>query len=113
MKCPNCQLPFTEEKDPKFLCSTCGWLEKVGKEWKSCESPESPPPQESEPDPVAHEPEPVAHEPDPAAHEPDPAAHEPDPAAQEPDPAALEPDPKPKVKKYLGGLLTITHEVDE
>ena len=107
MKCPNCQLPFDEEKAPKFLCSTCGWLEKVGKEWKNCDAPESPPPGESPP-PQETPPPP---EPSPPP-EPDPAAQEPDPAAQEPDPAALEPDPK--VKSYLGGLLTVTRtEIDE
>jgi len=97
MKCPNCGLPFTEEKDPKFFCSTCGWLERDGKEWKKADAPESPPPGESPP---------------PQEPEPEPAAQEPDPAALEPDPAALEPDPNPKVKKILGGLVTIT-EVDE
>jgi hypothetical protein len=107
MKCPNCQLPFTEEKAPKFLCSTCGWLELVGKEWKNCEAPESQPPGES---PPPQEPDPPP-EPNPP---PEPSLPpEPDPAIQEPDPAALEPDPKPKIKKYLWGLITVTHEVDE
>ena len=95
MKCPNCTMPFVEEKAPKFLCSTCGWLELDGEEWKKADAPESPPPGES-----------------PPPQEPEPAAQEPDPAALEPDPAALEPDPNPKVKKILGGLITIT-EVDE
>jgi len=109
MKCPNCQQPFTEEQDPKFFCSTCGWLERDGKEWKKCEAPppgESPTPQEPEP-----EPDPIP-EPDPPALEPDPAALEPDPAAREPDPAAEEPTPDNVTKSYLGGLLTVT-EVDE
>lgn len=102
MKCPNCSQPFIEEHPPKFLCSTCGWLEKIDKEWKICEVPESPPPQEPEP-----EPEPVRE----LLPEPDPAAHEPNPAELEPNPAALELDPN-SVKSYLGGLITIT-EVDE
>jgi len=102
MNCPNCKQPFAEERPPKFLCSVCGWLEKIGKEWENCEAPESPPPQES---PTAQELEP---EPEPAAHEPDPAAHEPDPAAPEPDTNLSD----LSVKKYLGGLLTVT-EVDE
>lgn len=100
MKCPNCTMPFVEEKAPKFLCSTCGWLELVGKEWKSTEAPESPAPQES-PAPA----EPV---------EPNPAAHEPSPAANEPDPATHEPSPESKVKTVLGGLVTITEtEIEE
>lgn len=100
MKCPNCTMPFVEEKAPKFLCSTCGWLELVGKEWKSTDAPESPAPQES-PAPA----EPV---------EQNPAAHEPSPAANEPDPATHEPSPEPKVKKILGGLVTITEtEIEE
>ncbi|MBA7633998.1 hypothetical protein ES703_41569 [subsurface metagenome] len=101
MKCPNCKQPFADERAGKFFCSTCGWLEKIDKEWKSCEAPppgESPAPQEPEPEP----------EPTP---EPSPAALEPSPAALEPDPAANEPSPD-HVKKYLGGLITIT-EVDE
>jgi len=109
MKCPNCKQPFIEERSPKFLCSVCGWMEKIDKEWKNCEAPpsgESPTPQEPEP-----EPEPTP-EPDPAAHEPDPAAHEPDPAAHEPDPAAHEPTPDNVTKSYFGGLITVT-EVDE
>ena len=112
MKCPDCKQPFIEERPPKFLCSTCGWLEKIDKEWKNCEAPppgESPPPQDPEPEP---EPEPAAHEPEPAAHEPDPAALEPDPAALEPDPAAEEPSPDNVKKSYLGGWVTVT-EVDE
>jgi len=95
MNCPNCKIPFIEEKAPKFLCSACGWFEKVGKEFNNCDAPESPPPQEPDPPP-----------------EPSPPP-EPNPAKQEPDPAALEPGPKSKVKKYFGGLLTITREVDE
>lgn len=113
MKCPNCKQPFIEERPPKFQCSVCGWMEKIDKEWKNCEAPESPAPQEPEPDPEPDpepEPEPTP-EPDPAAHEPDPAEHEPDPAAHEPNPAAEEPSPD-HVKKILGGLITIT-EVDE
>ena len=98
MNCPNCGLPFVVEKAEKFSCSTCGWMEKVGKEWKNCGAPESQPSQGS-PDPPP--------EPDPAALEPDPAAHEPDPAALEPGPAAEEPSPE-HVKKLLGGYLTIT-----
>jgi len=109
MKCPNCKQPFIEERPPKFHCSKCGWLEKIDKEWKNCEAPESPAPQEPEPDPEP-EPEPTP-EPDPAAHEPDPAANEPDPAAHEPDPAANEPTPVNVTKSYLGGLVTVT-EVD-
>ena len=112
MKCPNCHLPFAEEKGEKFFCSTCGWLEKIDKEWKSCAAPppgESPPPPEPEPEPEpGSEPEPdPPSEPDPAAHEPDPAALEPDPAAQEPNPAQMEPSPN-HVKKILGGWVTIT-----
>ncbi len=103
MKCPNCQLPIVEEKAEKIFCSTCGWFERVGKEWKGCEAPEPEPERTPEPEP---EPEP---EPKP---EPEPAALEPDPAAHEPDPAAHEPGPDCSVKKYLGGFLTIT-EVDE
>jgi len=109
MKCPNCQQPFTEEQDPKFFCSSCGWLERDGKEWKKAQAPEPPPPGESPP-PQEPEPEPEP-EPDPPA-EPDPAAHEPDPAAHEPDPAAHELSPENVTKSYLGGLLTVT-EVDE
>ena len=106
MKCPNCTMPFVEEKAPKFLCSTCGWLELVGKEWKSTEAPESPAPQESPPSQESPPPaEPV---------EPNPAAHEPSPAANEPDLAAHEPSPGPKVKNILGGLVTITEtEIEE
>ncbi|KKN29768.1 hypothetical protein LCGC14_0840660 [marine sediment metagenome] len=118
MKCPNCTQPFIEERPPKFLCSTCGWLEKIDKEWKSCDAPESPPPGESPPpQESASEPEPkttaqihsVQNVPQPELN---PAALEPDPAAHEPDPAAHEPGPNCSVKKYLGGLLTVT-EVDE
>lgn len=109
MNCPNCQLPFVEEKDEKFFCSTCGWLEKVGKEWKSCDAPvlESSPKPGPEPEPVQE----TSSEPDPAKRDPCPASLEPDPAELEPDPAALEPDPS-CVKSYLGGLVTVT-EVDE
>ncbi len=108
MNCPNCQLPIVEEKAEKIFCSTCGWFEKVDKEWQGCEAPEPEPVRTPEPEPKP-KPEP---EPDPAALEPDPAALEPDPAALGPDPAAQEPDPNRSVKKYLGGLITIT-EVDE
>jgi len=96
MNCPNCKVPCVEEKNEKFFCVTCGWFEKVDREWVACEAPEPEPERipESEPEP---EPEPEL---------------EPDPAALEPDPAALEPDPARSVKKYLGGLITIT-EVDE
>ncbi len=111
MNCPNCKIPFVEEQAGKFSCVKCGWFEKVDKEWQGCEAPEPEPARTPEP-----EPEPVRiPEPDPAALEPDPAARELDPAALEPDPAAQEPDPNRSdrsVKKYLGGLLTIT-EVDE
>ncbi len=99
MNCPNCQLPIVEEKDEKIFCSSCGWFEKVGKEWQGCEAPEPEPERTPEPEP---EPKP----------EPVPAAQEPDPAALEPSPAAQEPGPNCSVKKYLGGLLTVT-EVDE
>jgi len=114
MNCPNCHLPFVEEKAEKFHCSTCGWMEKVDKEWKSCDAPESQAPQES-PDPP---PEPKTQaldlppaelepaEPDPPP-EPNPAALEPNPSAQEPNPAQMEPSPN-HVKKLLGGYLTIT-----
>ena len=113
MNCPNCQIPFVEEKAEKYFCVACGWFEKVGKEWQGCEAPEPEPERTPEP-----EPEPSvsqAPEPDPAALEPDPAALEPDPAALEPNPAAQEPDTNRSdlsVKKYLGGLFTVT-EVDE
>ncbi len=103
MNCPNCKIPFVEEKAGKFSCVTCGWFEKVGKEWQGCEAPE--------PEPVtAYSPEPVTES--QSKSEPNPAALEPDPAALEPDPAAQEPDPARSVRKYLGGLVTIT-EVDE
>lgn len=117
MNCPNCNQPFTEERAEKFFCSTCGWLEKVGKEWKSCDAPESQAPQES-PDPPP-EPDHAAHEPDPAAHEPDPAALEPDPAAHsaetlEETQARVNPPGVHNVKKLFGGLVTITKtETDE
>lgn len=91
MNCPNCQLPFALEHNGKFHCETCGWFENVGgpdPEWHVCEAPE---PTQSP--------------------EPDPAALEPDPAALEPGPDP-EPDPEPRVKKYLGGILTVT-EIDE
>jgi len=112
MNCPNCKTPFVEEKAGKYFCVTCGWFDLVDKEWQGCKAPEP----ELEPSPQTKEnpePEPVPEltEPDPAAHEPDPAAHEPDPAAHEPDPAAHEPEPG-SVKKYFGGLVTVT-EVDE
>lgn len=111
MNCPNCKTPFVEEKAEKYFCGTCGWFEKVGKEWQGCEAPEPEP---------ARTPEP---EPDPAALEPDPAAQEPDPAALEPDPARpvetleeiqarVNPPGVHNVKKYLFGLITVT-EVDE
>ncbi len=100
MPCPNCKKPFVVEQDGKSQCWDCGWFECVDGEWKVCSDP-------------SPEPEP-APEPSPAATEPDPAAIEPDPAAIEPDPALHEPSPEPagSVKKYLGGLITVT-EVDE
>ena len=128
MNCPNCQIPFVEEKAGKFRCVTCGWFEKVGKEWQGCEAPEPEPvsvseptpPSDSEPEPEPEpqskrDPGPAALEPNPAKLEPDPAAHEPDPAALEPGPAAQEPHTNcsdHSVKKFLGGILTVT-DVDE
>ncbi len=128
MNCPNCQTSFVEEKAEKFRCVTCGWFEKVGKEWQGCEAPEpelertveTVAPSSSEPE---LEPEPQSkRDPCPAALEPNPAELEPNPAELEPNPAALEPGPAAQgphtncsdhsVKKYLGGLLTVT-EVDE
>ena len=108
MNCPNCKIPFVEEKAEKYFCVTCGWFEKVGKEWQGCEAPE--------PDDKFIDDHPVPT----ALDEPDPAALEPDPAAQEPDPAETLEETQAKVnppgvhnvKKYLGGLLTVT-EVDE
>lgn len=97
MNCPNCKKPFVVERSGKFQCVDCGWFEKVDNEWRVCEAPESPPPQEPE----------SPAEPDPAALEPDPAKSEPGPAIQEPSP-----EPQANVKKYFGGLITIT-EVDE
>ena len=129
MNCPNCKIPFVEEKAGKFSCVTCGWFEKVGKEWQGCEAPEPEPERTPEPEPEPSEsqtpeslppgesppPQESPSEPDPAALEPNPAALEPNPAALEPDPAAQKPDTNRRdrsVKKYLGGLLTVT-EVDE
>ena len=85
MKCPNCPLSLTEQGG-KFHCEDCGWFENVGDpnpEWHTCEAPEPVP----EPGPA---PEPV------------PAALEPDPTAQE-----------PEIKKYLGGIVTVTEIDDE
>jgi len=113
MKCPNCQLPFVEEKDGKYFCSTCGWLEKVGKEWQSCDAPKSEPGSQNLTSDLSgsQTKEPESPQEPVTPPEPDPARLEPDPAALEPDPSALEPDPS-CVKSYLGGLVTIT-EVDE
>ena len=92
MNCPNCRIPFALESNGKFHCVTCGkWLENVGDpdpEWLVCEAPEP-----------AQSPE------------PDPAALEPDPAILEPGPDP-ESGPAPQVKKYLGGIITVT-EFDE
>lgn len=115
MNCPNCKTPFVEEKAGKNHCVTCGWFEKVGKEWESCEAPELEP--ESSPEPVPQSrPE---RDPNPAALEPDPAKLEPNPAELESDPAEIDSgtytgDGKKvrNVKKILGGLITLT-EVDE
>lgn len=96
MNCPNCKNPFAFESGGKFHCDTCGWFEDVGDpnpEWHTCEAPEP-----------KHAPEPS-----PAALDPVPAALDPDRAIQEPTP---EPDPEPQVKKYLGGIVTVT-EIDE
>lgn len=104
MKCPNCTVPFVEEKAPKYLCSTCGWLELIGREWKNCGAPESPPPQESPPPPESPPPQESTPEPKPKPSPPS----EPSPATLEPNPRALEPGPKPKVKSLLWGLITVT-----
>ena len=86
MECPNCKKLFIKERDGKFQCEDCGWFEKVGQEWRSCQEPEP-------------KPEPQGPQP------PEP------PGPQPPEPVGLQP-PEPNVKKYLGGLITIT-EVDE
>lgn len=119
MNCPNCKTAFIEEKAGKKRCVTCGWFELVDKEWRSCEAPEV----EQEPEPELQSESPPLRE-SPPPQEPSPAALEPDPAALEPDPAhpaetleetqaRVNPPGVHSVKKYLGGLLTVTREVDE
>jgi hypothetical protein len=103
MKCPNCQKLFVKEQAGKFQCEDCGWFEKVDDEWRVCEPP-SP-----EPEPEPQPPEPAGPQP------PEPAGLEPpEPAGpQPPDPTGPQPpEPERKVKKILGGFITIT-EVDE
>lgn len=126
MNCPNCQNPIVEEKGEKIHCDACGWFEKVGKEWQGCEAPEPSPETLPVPESLSKdEPETKTtaqirevqnvprSEPNPADLEPDPAERDPGPAAHEPDPAKTEPEPTHSVKKYLGGLLTVTEVDDE
>ena len=122
MQCPNCQKLFVKEQAGKFRCEDCGWFEKVDDEWRVCEAPEHeqepssgelPEPEQGTSSEMLPEPEPP--EPDgPQPPEPEPQPPEPD-GPQPSEPVVVsepEPGPDPKVKKILGGLITIT-EVDE
>ena len=93
MKCPNCPMSLSEQGG-KYHCEVCGWFENVDGDWHVCEAPESIPAPEPEPEPV------LETEPGPGL----------EPVEQESGPA---PEPESQVKKYLGGIVTITEVVYE
>lgn len=103
MMCPSCQKLFVREQEGACFCESCGWLTQVDGEWHSCKEPFIPK------DPPTL-PEPVPAEPDP------PGPPDPSPPNERPLAKTLEPEPRtpePKVKTYLGGLLTVTECNDE
>jgi len=83
MKCPNCGVEFSENRDKAFHCDSCGWLTEIDGQWHPCQEPAK------------------LVEPDPPKAEPGP---EPEP---EPGPAAG------RIKTFLGGLVTVTEVEDE
>ena len=90
MKCPNCNVEFSENRDKAFHCESCGWLTEIDGQWHPCQEPA------------------VIVDPDPPKAEPKP---EPKPEREpEPDP---EPEPVTQVKSYLGGLVTVTEVEDD
>jgi len=99
MRCPNCRILIVKKKAGQFLCRRCGWFEKVGKEWQS----------RGEQEPVS-----------PAAPQSkgnhrqlrSPGTS----AAPQPRDIAgryAKRSPEPKIRKILGGLVTITTEVNK
>lgn len=71
-----------KKKKGRYFCPICGWFEKVGREWRCCGEPESVSPLV----PLSR-----------------------DIAGRY---AKRSPEPEPKIRKILGGLVTIT-EVDK
>ncbi len=99
MRCPNCRKPIVKKKAGQFLCRRCGWFEKVGKEWQS----------RGELEPVS----PVAS-PSKGNHRQlrSPGTSSAAPQSRDIAGQYAKRSPEPKIRKILGGLVTIT-EVDE
>lgn len=80
MNCPNCSKEFIEHINKAYHCSDCGWLTQIDNKWVTCS-------------------EPVKQQEPPLLSEP---------KVKEPKPIFIPAEPGLCVKKYLGGLVTVT-----
>ncbi|MBA7530963.1 hypothetical protein ES705_23174 [subsurface metagenome] len=99
MRCPNCRIPIVKKKAGQFLCRRCGWFEKIGKEWQS----------RGELEPVS----PVAPQ-SKGNHRQlrSPGTSSAAPQSRDIAGRYTKPSPEPKIRKILGGVVTIT-EIDK
>jgi hypothetical protein len=91
MNCPNCNKEFVEQRDKAYRCADCGWLTQVDGKWVTC-------------------PEPLKLEAVLNPPEPKPI---PEPKPKDPEPEFFPAEPELCVKRYLGGLITVTEVEDE